>query len=391
MKVLLKNATWMEGEEIRHADIRIDAGKIAAIGETLAPLRHERVLALQHHHLYCGLINAHDHLEMNLYPRLGSPPYHNYTEWARDIYKPKESPVREIEAIPIRHRLLWGGVKNLISGVTTVVHHNPRHYSLAFNFPVRVLRKVTWAHSVAFERNIKKKFPRDEATPFVIHAAEGIDSMAREEIGRLKTLGVLKSNTVLVHGVAISEEETKLVRDAGASVVWCPTSNYFMFNKTAPVSSLKRSVRIALGSDSTMTGPATFFDEMRCAINSGEATAREIVEMSTTVATAIFKLPPKKVTVGAPADLLILPKTGAEYYADLFQDSARLAGVFVGGVIKYAEPDMANELGVSGHLHPVNGREKWFAFDVGRLKERILRAGVSENLLEGNSLWTLLR
>ncbi len=41
-----------------------------------------------------GLINAHDHLEFALFPRLGRRIYSNATEWARDIYRPEESPVR---------------------------------------------------------------------------------------------------------------------------------------------------------------------------------------------------------------------------------------------------------------------------------------------------------
>ena len=42
-----------------------------------------------------GLVNAHDHLEFALFPRLGRGPYPNAEAWARDIYHPEESPVRE--------------------------------------------------------------------------------------------------------------------------------------------------------------------------------------------------------------------------------------------------------------------------------------------------------
>ena len=74
-----------------------------------------------------GLVNAHDHLEFALFPRLGRGPYPNAAAWARDVYHPDRSPVREHLAVPKELRLLWGGLRNLLAGVTTVWHHNPYH------------------------------------------------------------------------------------------------------------------------------------------------------------------------------------------------------------------------------------------------------------------------
>ena len=72
-----------------------------------------------------GLINAHDHLHFALFPRLGAGPYPNATAWARDIYHPEREPIRSHLRVPKRLRLLWGGLRNLLSGVTTVGHHDP--------------------------------------------------------------------------------------------------------------------------------------------------------------------------------------------------------------------------------------------------------------------------
>jgi cytosine/adenosine deaminase-related metal-dependent hydrolase len=82
-------------------------------------------LDLDGHVVLPGLINSHDHLEFNLFPRLGRGVYPNATEWARDIYHPERSPIREQLQVPKPVRLAWGGLKNLLSGVTTVCHHNP--------------------------------------------------------------------------------------------------------------------------------------------------------------------------------------------------------------------------------------------------------------------------
>src|SRR5579863_10747142 len=85
--------------------------------------------------IHPGLINAHDHLQFALFPRLGSGPYANATEWARDIYHPDRDPVRRHLQVPKHLRLIWGGLRNLACGVTTVSHHDSYHPVFEENFP----------------------------------------------------------------------------------------------------------------------------------------------------------------------------------------------------------------------------------------------------------------
>src|SRR5215813_3330866 len=95
-----------------------------------------------------GLINAHDHLEFALFPRLGTSSYPNAKEWALDIYHPDRPPVRELIQVPKPTRLFWGGLKNLLCGVTTVCHHNCYEPEIfESDFPVHVLQRFGWSHS----------------------------------------------------------------------------------------------------------------------------------------------------------------------------------------------------------------------------------------------------
>lgn len=211
-------------------------------------------------HIFPGHVNAHDHLEFALFPRLGYGPYPNATAWSRDIYHPERSPLAEHLEVPKRARLLWGGLRNLLAGVTTVCHHNPYESIFDDHFPVRVVKNYGWAHSLEFEEDVRGRFdatPSD--APFLIHAAEGTDAAASREVFELDRLGCLAANTVLIHAVALDDAAWQLVRARGASVITCPRSNLFTLGRTARVPD---DIPVALGTDSSLTTQGDFLDEL---------------------------------------------------------------------------------------------------------------------------------
>jgi cytosine/adenosine deaminase-related metal-dependent hydrolase len=390
MNILLKGLRWNNGMTSVRGDVRVSGNSIIETGEMLKATKSETVCLFDNHFIYPGLINAHDHLEMNLYPRLGTPPYHNYVEWANDIYKPKKSPLREIEKLPIEDRLFWGGLKNLISGVTTVVHHNPWHRLLGNEkFPVRVLKKMTWAHSLEFGKEILKNYDKNNA-PFVIHAAEGIDLKAHAEIDSLMKLGVLHHNTVIIHAVAIDQAGIKIIARQNASVVWCPSSNTFMFGKTAPIGNIKKEVRVTLGSDSTLTGQPTFFDEIRAARETGCATEYEIYDMVTAKAANIFNLPTPVIAHAQIADFFISPVLHEDYYVNLASlASENIVMTTMNGNVRLCDEERKASFPFLKNKITINGSVKYLDVDVKSLKERIARKAGIQNLV-GNPLWDII-
>lgn len=211
-----------------------------------------------------ALVNAHDHLEFALFPRLGNGYYPNAAAWAKDIYHPDESPVLDHLRVPKPIRLLWGGLRNLIAGATEVWHHNPWHPVFDVGFPVRVSKRFGWAHSLAFAPDIRKQFaatPRDQN--FVMHVAEGTDPASADEVFRLHDMGLLGPRTVLVHAVGIDERGWDLVRASRASVVWCPRSNLFTLGRTLVAERLDQlGIPFAVGTDSPLTAEGDLLDEI---------------------------------------------------------------------------------------------------------------------------------
>jgi cytosine/adenosine deaminase-related metal-dependent hydrolase/ubiquinone/menaquinone biosynthesis C-methylase UbiE len=253
-------AAWRDGA------ILIEDGHFASIHE--AADASAATLDLSGYVLLPGLINAHDHLEFGLFPKLGrptgAPPYQNSTEWGEEIHQVHASIIEQCRQIPKTTRLWWGAIRNLLCGITTVCHHNPLHADLTLHdFPVRVLSRFGWSHSLALDSHLAEKFqatPKDR--PFILHAAEGIDEESRNEISRLDQMRVLDERTVLVHGLACTANEISLINRRGASLVVCPTSNLFLFGKTLSRNLLTSIEQAAIGSDSPITAEGDLLDEV---------------------------------------------------------------------------------------------------------------------------------
>lgn len=168
-----------------------------------------------------GLINAHDHLQLNHYPRLGQGPYANAYDWGRDIHARFAEEIARAGRLDRRDAFLFGALKNLLGGATTVVHHDPWDDILDDAFPVNTV-PVRVAHSLGFETDLPRAIRGDGRTrgrPLSMHIAEGTDPAAADEVRECARRGLLDRSLLAVHLVGVDGDGIRRLRDAGTAVV----------------------------------------------------------------------------------------------------------------------------------------------------------------------------
>jgi hypothetical protein len=220
---------------------------------------------------FAPLINAHDHLELNHYPR--TRPRDRYAsahDWGEDVSRMLNAPPYDaLRALPLPDRCLAGMVKNMLCGALRVVQHNPPHKALfAREAPVRV-EFNPWVHSLHFDAQstIVEEYRRTPRhVPFSIHLAEGTDGRARAELTTLRALGCAKENTVLVHGVGLTEMDIAWGAPVLRGLVCCPTTNQYLLGAEPPLQAWADAGGwVALGSDSRLTADGDLLDEINWA------------------------------------------------------------------------------------------------------------------------------
>jgi cytosine/adenosine deaminase-related metal-dependent hydrolase len=335
------------------------------------PRTHQ--VELRDHLIFPGLINAHDHLHVNAVPPLeAESAFPNSYAWIKAFKRHFDQPaVTAALRMPKELRLRHGALKNLLAGTTCVAHHDPWHPTLdAADFPVALLRDYGWSYALGwpdYGPPVKESFSATTADrPWLIHLAEGTDATAQAELMALDQLGCLAANTVLIHGVGLSACDIDRVIASGAAVVWCPSSNLSLFGRTLDPQRLFSAGRLALGTDSRLTGARDLLEEMRGVAARGELDPWSLLALATTHAAQILRLAPHgSLVAGASADMVIVADRGGNKAENLVGiGRSEIRAVVRNGLPQIADPDFANWFDVTAQdAVPVmlDGRPKLLA------------------------------
>ncbi|NDJ85272.1 MAG: amidohydrolase family protein [Chloroflexi bacterium] len=353
-------------------------------GRILPPdaIRPDRRIGLAGYMLLPGLVNAHDHLELNHFPRTKfREVYPNAHIWGEEVSAQLGNPpFAALRSYPLRDRCWIGGIKNLLAGVTTVAHHNPLHRPLrSTQFPVRVIRRYGWAHSLHFETpgHLLKSY--QPGRPWIIHLAEGTDEIAAKELRRLAAMNLLTADTILVHGVGLTPEDAHYAIEKGAGLVWCPSTNAYLLGQTTDVRPWVRAGRVALGSDSRLTADGDLLDELRAAPEIEGVDVTTLFRLVTDYAARVLSIPGAgALTPGSHADIVVLRYQDHPHSA-LVKTRRRDIGLVIrGGKVMFGDPEIVQRF--PGEFRPIllDGQRKLMARQLvrGLQKSRLSEPGL---------------
>ncbi len=296
--MVLNNLRLIDGNG--PVNIKVSGSCIADVSDK--PLQDATQLEFDGALVFPGLVNSHDHLDFNLFPAFGDKVYKNYTEWGNYIHQQYKDEIAAILKVPQILREEWGVLKNLLCGVTTVVNHGEKlqgNHTL-----INVHERYQFVHSIGFDKRWKAKLnnPLKRKQPVVVHIGEGNDMAAYREINELTKWNIFRKKLFGVHAVAMSEEQALKFK----AVVWCPMSNYFLLNRTAPVNRLKFKTNILFGTDSTLTGDWNIWNHIRLARDVKMLSDVELIATLSTNAANAWQTGSKTIEKCAAADLVVM-------------------------------------------------------------------------------------
>ena len=260
--------------------------------------------------IFPGLMNIHDHITFNTTPAWDVPSLmQDVSDWTSlDAYRQNVRYPHDLLTDASYYDLLpevgkYAEVKALAAGTTT----EQGSFPLSAGFSGHLARNVDVSNFGADrirQRSLSvldSTFQTSEAPALVadmesggvdawlVHLGEGTAEDAVLEFPVLKNVCLLRSETVIIHGSALTPAELDEVAAAGAKLVIAPTSNFLYYGATADVpGAVQRGIPVALSTDWSPAGDKNLLASLKslARINDtvwgGALRDRDMVEMVTT-------------------------------------------------------------------------------------------------------------
>ncbi len=357
----------------------------------------EQIVEIPRSVAYTPLINSHDHLIGNWVPRAGDHrPYPNSHIWVEDMkdsfsfherskfwFNDGSFDLLDPAALTVAR---LGAYKNLFSGCGIVHDHAPlqkdEYYAA---MPIMVPKLFRQCHSLTMgnwwggeDPALEMELSQGEM-PFVIHLGEGTDDITKAEFARLKEQGLLRSNTLLIHGIAFSPDEISEIAQVGASLCWCPTSNFYLIGKTLDIeAALSSKANVVIGTDSTMSGGVNLiaeFAEIRQ--HYPDFPASELYRMVTQNAVKALHLPQRYASLN-PDDtqnLLLIDQVEKDPFENLLElEMKSIKLLVVDGIPRYGDSwllDLFPDADAEYTIFRTGNREKFVIGDPMEINDQI--------------------
>lgn len=334
-----------------------------------------------------GLINPHEHTRysfqmLTAQDREKLPVYAHREEWIPDSgVGDVADKIRYLDGTDDAKTLFWIELRHLLAG-TTLIGGSGAVWGLAknagyrqrpgsgyaadmrtFPFGPEAMQRIRRLRSFPYEgpQSIRPEGTEDlpASTPYVPHVAEGIDLAARLE-GQF-FLDYVEAHESrrrfsLIHGVGLGSRDISRLGGLDVTLIWSPRSNLSLYNETANITALLgANVRIAIGTDWSVSGSYNMLEELRCAdelygsrSSSQALSSAALWRMATENGAYALGLEAVtgKLAAGLAADLMVFQKQSGDPFDDLLSATAKeVVATFVDGRLR-----SGNREGFSGAL-----------------------------------------
>ncbi|MFN8092046.1 MAG: amidohydrolase family protein [Vicinamibacteria bacterium] len=364
--LLRRGRPVVDGAVHPSVDVLVDAGRVVAAG-SVAP---SSTVDLDGRLLVPAFVNAHDVLDAASLPPVGRGGHASVYEWSREA-EAASAELAPALAVPLADRLFLGGLRNLLSGVASVLHHHPDHRSLSRDdFPVRVQRRYGFAHSPGLTPRLRAAYrTTDRRIPWLVRAAEGRDAALRGELDALAAANVLRQNTVIARGTALEAVDGPRIAAAKACLAWCPEADLRQYGRTPPVRALlEAGVRVGLGTDGAAAGARDLLSTVAAARAAGPFDDAALLRLATGGSAEVARMPLGGFAPGEPADFVATEALDRL----LSGDRRAVALVVVRGEAAFGEPALLASCAPSSPLR-VDGEDRAIGAAAGRRLAAVAR------------------
>jgi hypothetical protein len=326
--------------------------------------------------LYPGLIDLHNHLLYNSLPLWTEParatPWTSHTQWPRNAasYQPRVSDPAELLGKAAGRALLRYVETRAIIGGTTAIQGNPKGAVPPDSDLVRNIDSERFGTDQDFirVRTIVADTPEDldpivtavgQGRGFIYHLCEGTDPDLLEEYTLVDGVGLVQRLLIAIHGTALQQPQLDALAAAGATLVWSPFSNLWLYGQTAKIAQAKTAgLRICLGSDWAPSGTKNVLWELKVAdlwnraqpqpVFTAEQLCRLVTSNPGDALAQAWPHPLGRLAPGAAADLIVVANRNADVYANLIgATEGDLRLVLVGGTARYGTPSLMRQAGAT--------------------------------------------
>lgn len=247
--------------------------------------------------IYPGLIDLHNHMHYNHIPlwdfnvhlntnqRSEEGGYTNRYQWGDNWdYGPSitwmKNNVQDRDRWDMASEQMKYAEVQLVAGGVTAVQGSPSSGTQAwdsilarnvelYNFGqdnVQTCAVCSWNENSYNSQGKIDDMADGDLEAWFIHLSEGVDSSSKQEFDDLYDLGLVKDQTMVIHGTGLDRSQFDKMAAVNADLIWSPLSNLLLYGDTTDVVEADNAgVRISIAPDWGPSGSKSNLHELKTA------------------------------------------------------------------------------------------------------------------------------